>query len=114
MGCRRTVSIVVGGMHTRSSLLSVYSPADHWWIVHFAPSSAKHVFPHLCDQFDMPMREDWERGATRRHARIAAIGPTTSTFLEEELGVRVDVVPTKPTPEALAEAIARWDEGHRL
>ncbi|KAI0702748.1 tetrapyrrole biosynthesis uroporphyrinogen III synthase [Earliella scabrosa] len=87
--------------------------AEHpWWIVHFAPSSAKHVFPPLCGQFDMPMRKNSERGAARRHARIAAIGPTTSTFLEEELGVRVDVVPAKPTPEALAEAIAQWDEDH--
>ena len=85
--------------------------------MHFAPSSAKHVSPALKKYFDVPMRDGSVSGSEdgvgrRRPARLAAIGPTTASALEEELGMEVDVVAVKPNPETLAEGIARFDEGH--
>ncbi|KAI0705998.1 tetrapyrrole biosynthesis uroporphyrinogen III synthase [Cerioporus squamosus] len=84
---------------------------ESWWIVHFAPSSAKHVLPILRKQFDMPttVKQDGENAGTLRRARLAAIGPTTSAYLESELQLRVDVVAAKPNPDALAQGIASWD-----
>ena len=59
----------------------------------------------------MPQREGFEDTAGRslRLAQTAAIGPTTSSFLESEFGVRVDVVAAKPSPESLVESIVSWD-----
>lgn len=96
---------------------------ERWWIVHFAPSSAKHVLPILGKHFDMPGTTMTTATATpdpggqtsdaMRRARLAAIGPTTSTYLESELHLRVDVVATKPNPNALVEGITSWDENQR-
>lgn len=44
-----------------------------------------------------------------RYAKIAAIGPTTATFLRDSLHVRVDVVSTKPGAQSLACAIKDYD-----
>jgi uroporphyrinogen-III synthase len=41
--------------------------------------------------------------------RVAAIGLTTSAFLQERLHLRVDVVPHKPNAKDLAAAIAEYD-----
>ncbi|KAI8992799.1 tetrapyrrole biosynthesis uroporphyrinogen III synthase [Trametes punicea] len=84
---------------------------EYWWIVHFAPSAAKAVSPTLAKHFNLSASEK-SLASLRRRARIAAIGPTTSTFLREELGIDVAVVAEKPTPEALAEGIAAWDRKH--
>ena len=90
---------------------------ERWWIVHFAPSSAKHVLPVLRKHFDMPSMTTADPGGQTsdalRRAKLAAIGPTTSTYLESELHLRVDVVATKPNPEALVEGIASWDGTQR-
>ncbi|KAF9052362.1 tetrapyrrole biosynthesis, uroporphyrinogen III synthase [Hymenopellis radicata] len=48
-----------------------------WWFVFFAPSSAQFTWPHL-----QPYYEPDDIG-------IAAIGPTTATFLQDDLGRRV-------------------------
>ncbi|PIL26198.1 hypothetical protein GSI_11953 [Ganoderma sinense ZZ0214-1] len=84
--------------------------SNPWWIVHFAPSSAKHVSPIIKKYFDVPRHDGAEGAAGNRRARLAVIGPTTATALETELKMRVDVVAAKPNPEALAEGIARFDE----
>lgn len=83
-----------------------------WWIVHFAPSAAKTVSPTLVKYFNIPIVEDASLSPRRTH--IAAIGPTTSTFLRDELHVEVAVVAEKPTPDALAEGIAEWHRTHEL
>ncbi|RPD53618.1 tetrapyrrole biosynthesis, uroporphyrinogen III synthase [Lentinus tigrinus ALCF2SS1-6] len=84
---------------------------EHWWIVYFAPSSAQHVSPILSKHFDMPAAEkpDAQNAGTLRRARLAAIGPTTSAYLESELHLRVDVVAAQPNPDALVEGIASFD-----
>ncbi|KAI9061860.1 tetrapyrrole biosynthesis uroporphyrinogen III synthase [Trametes sanguinea] len=87
--------------------------AGPWWIVYFAPSAAKSVSPTIDKYFDSP-RTSGSSSSAKRRARIAAIGPTTSTFLREELGMEVTVVAEKPTPEALSEGIADWERNHGL
>ncbi|KAL7278482.1 hypothetical protein ACG7TL_007481 [Trametes sanguinea] len=103
-----------GGLELES--LQVYAtqgsnPAEPWWIVYFAPSAAKSVSPTIDKYFDSP-RTDGMSPFAKRRARIAAIGPTTSTFLREELGMEVAVVAEKPTPESLSEGIADWERNH--
>ncbi|KAI0742477.1 tetrapyrrole biosynthesis, uroporphyrinogen III synthase [Daedaleopsis nitida] len=85
---------------------------EHWWIVYFAPSSAKHVLPILRKQFEFAGSEEVGETTVGRRARVAAIGTTTSKFLESELKVKVDVVPPKPSPDALVEEITGWDREH--
>ncbi|KAI0334255.1 tetrapyrrole biosynthesis uroporphyrinogen III synthase [Cubamyces sp. BRFM 1775] len=84
---------------------------ERWWIVHFAPSAANTVAPTLEKYFDMPSAAN--ASSVGRRARIACIGPTTATFLRNELHVEVAVVAEKPTPEALSEGIATWDHAHQ-
>lgn len=75
-----------------------------WWIVFFAPSAAEFVTPTLRKHFAIP-----DMNAQTFSAKIAAIGPTTSTFLNDKLNMRVDVLSPKPSPEGLAAAIQGFD-----
>ncbi|KAI6026985.1 tetrapyrrole biosynthesis, uroporphyrinogen III synthase [Pisolithus marmoratus] len=84
------------------------------WIVFFAPSAARHVYPALRDRFFFRRLvgtgdADEHRHGRKRTAKVAVIGPTTASFLRDELGLRVDVVAPKPTPAELASAIAAFD-----
>ncbi|KAF7312340.1 Uroporphyrinogen-III synthase [Mycena indigotica] len=72
------------------------SNGNIWWIVFFAPSAAAFVVPFLREHFELPSRT----------ARVAAIGPTTFNFLQQELGIKVDAVARKPTPDSLLAAIS--------
>ena len=90
---------------------------EDWWIVYFAPSSGKHVSPILNKYFAIPLKDDEDSDRfiiRKRRARLAAIGPTTAASLESELQLRIDVVAAKPTPEALADGIAGFDEKRRV
>ncbi|TBU24877.1 tetrapyrrole biosynthesis, uroporphyrinogen III synthase [Dichomitus squalens] len=85
---------------------------ERWWIVYFAPSSAKHVSPILSRHFDIPLTDDAtgnSSGTGSRGARLAAIGPTTASSLESDLGLRIEVIAAKPTPESLANGIVSFD-----
>ncbi|KAI0655687.1 tetrapyrrole biosynthesis uroporphyrinogen III synthase [Cubamyces menziesii] len=84
---------------------------ERWWIVYFAPSAANAVAPTIEKHFDLPTAES--ASPKDRRARIACIGPTTATFLRNELHIEVAVVAEKPTPEALGEGIAAWDRDHQ-
>jgi len=86
------------------------APAGKWWIVYFAPSAADFVTPYLKDHFSLPTVDEPHKAAARP-ARIAAIGPTTSVFLRDQLKLAVDAVPAKPNPEALVAAISSADSG---
>ncbi|KAJ7608129.1 tetrapyrrole biosynthesis, uroporphyrinogen III synthase [Mycena polygramma] len=88
-----------------------HGPLQIWWIVFFAPSAAEFVVPFLRQQFDF-RPADAITSLAKRAARIASIGPTTSTFLQEKLNISVDVVAPKPTPEDLLQAISAYDTGH--
>ncbi|CDO69959.1 hypothetical protein BN946_scf184836.g33 [Trametes cinnabarina] len=86
-------------------------PAEQWWIVYFAPSAAKAVAPTIDKYFDL-RATDGHSTSAKRAARIAAIGPTTLTFLREDLKMEVAVVAKTPTPDSLSGGIADWDRNH--
>ncbi|KAI6009784.1 tetrapyrrole biosynthesis, uroporphyrinogen III synthase [Pisolithus microcarpus] len=108
--------------HTRIGLsLPICLPDDAnkaWgWIVFFAPSAARHVYPTLRDHFFFRRLVDTggvdELGHGRKEiAKVAAIGPTTASSLRDELGLRVDVVAPKPTTAELASAIVGFDSAN--
>ncbi|KAG9013716.1 hypothetical protein FRB94_001278 [Tulasnella sp. JGI-2019a] len=85
----------------------------HIWLVFFAPSSAKPSLPILERFYKLPaLKEALDCGRTVPEARIAAIGPTTASYLTEEhqpTSFRVDVTSPSPKPEALALAIRNFD-----
>lgn len=70
----------------------------------FAPSSAEFSLPILREHFAFSPAKG-EDDQDTRFCRVAAIGPTTVTHIEEKCGTRVDAVAGKPTPEALGEAL---------
>lgn len=75
--------------------------SSRWWFVLFAPSSAQFTWPHLqpyCELDDMS---------------IAAIGPTTATFLQDDLGRRVAAVAARPSPDELVKAITNVENQRR-
>ena len=84
-------------------------PAEckHWWIVYFAPSAAAYVTPTLRKYFQLEetAQSHSESPSTLDQARVAAIGPTTETFLRNDLHIRVHAIPQKPTPEEIVSAI---------
>lgn len=88
----------------RHALKSVPNRTNSWWIVYFAPSAADFVTPILKEHFQIPNIDDKSSST-----KVAAIGPTTSTFLRDELCIRVDVLSPKPNPESLASAIKEFD-----
>ncbi|TCD68562.1 hypothetical protein EIP91_010487 [Steccherinum ochraceum] len=88
--------------------LQASPPVAKWWIVYFAPSAADFVTPTLRKHFTLSA-SNGKALCDAPHAHLAAIGPTTSAFLRDNLNLVVDVISPKPTPEALAEAIQRFD-----
>ncbi|KAJ7931433.1 tetrapyrrole biosynthesis, uroporphyrinogen III synthase, partial [Mycena leptocephala] len=83
--------------------------SDIWWIVFFAPSAAEFVTPFLRRHFDLRSADASTPSLPQRAARIASIGPTTSTFLRDKLNVSVDAVAFKPTPDDLLHSIGAYD-----
>ncbi|KAJ7659943.1 tetrapyrrole biosynthesis, uroporphyrinogen III synthase [Mycena rosella] len=81
--------------------------SNGWWIVFFAPSAAEFVTPFLRHHFDLGAMDP--TASTRLPARIASIGPTTSTFLRDKLNLRVDAEAVKPKPDELLRAIVASD-----
>ena len=71
------------------------SPEFPDWIVFFSPSGGRYALPFL--------RERRWIGTNR--AKIACIGPTTASWVRDELGFEPHAVASTPTPTALREAI---------
>jgi uroporphyrinogen-III synthase len=81
---------------------------EPWWIVLFAPSAAGHVMPALRKHFSMTAGKSSPspgRGSGLRRARLAAIGPTTAKFVQEDLRLDVDAVADAPTAESLVSSL---------
>lgn len=72
---------------------------EPWWIVFFAPSAAAHVMPALRGHFSMGVGES--SPASKRRARLAAIGPTTAKSIREDAGFEVDAVADEPNADSL-------------
>ncbi|EMD32831.1 hypothetical protein CERSUDRAFT_143432 [Gelatoporia subvermispora B] len=95
----------------RQALSSNISSSDRWWLVYFAPSAADFVTPTLREYFALrDVDSDRTGDAHLMRPRIAAIGPTTSTFLRDTLRLHVDVVPPRPSADALVSAIRNIDD----
>ncbi|KAF7759628.1 hypothetical protein Agabi119p4_11323 [Agaricus bisporus var. burnettii] len=96
--------------------------SDDWWIIFFAPSSTAFTYPFLQQHFRFTNctstpTEQVTSSASDAHkplARVGAIGRVTSTYLEEELMLRIDAVASKPTPEELLAAISGRTTGQDL
>ncbi|PPQ99318.1 hypothetical protein CVT24_009186 [Panaeolus cyanescens] len=98
-----------------SKKVARYSKGNEpWWIACFAPSSTLFAFPSLQNHFslrDLGKEAPGENQGDLIIARIAAIGPTTKSCLEDDLSVHVDVMAPHPTPEALLEVIHAYESG---
>ena len=93
---------------------SARTDETRWWIVFFAPSAAEFVTPTLLQHFALPSTDESDEDTpAKRVAHIAAIGPTTSTFLRDSLHLTVAVLSPKPSAESLVGAIAAFDREHQ-
>jgi len=84
------------------------------WIVYFAPSVAEFVMPILRNHFALPAAnpsiEDCSRLSEYHHVKVAAIGPTTESFLRQTLKLSVAVTARNPKPDDLADGVLQHDE----
>jgi hypothetical protein len=71
--------------------ISFAKDTTHWWIVHFAPSTAGFVTPVLKNYFHLPRigPDLTQNSEDLLPTRIAAIGPTTHAYLIEQLHLQV-------------------------
>ena len=72
------------------------------WVVLFSPSGGTAALPIL-------RRRGLLKVDGKGDLRIAVIGPTTETWLEEQEGIRPDAVSAKPEATALVEALVAAD-----
>ena len=84
----------------------------YWWIAFFAPSAAAFVTPILKNHFELRTSQSSLSGDSGRllQARAVAIGPTTYSFLRDELHLEVDVTAQKPSPEDIVASITAYDK----
>ncbi|KAG2356838.1 tetrapyrrole biosynthesis, uroporphyrinogen III synthase [Suillus spraguei] len=84
------------------------------WIVYFAPSVAEFVTPILRNHFSLPVvnssTEDCTHFSEHHHVKVATIGPTTASFLQQTLKLSVAVTARNPKADDLADAVLQHDE----
>ncbi|KAG2078565.1 tetrapyrrole biosynthesis, uroporphyrinogen III synthase [Suillus decipiens] len=84
------------------------------WIVYFAPSVAEFVTPILRNRFTLPVvnssMEDCAQLSEHHHVKVATIGPTTASFLQQTLKLSVAVTARNPKADDLADAVLQYDE----
>lgn len=84
------------------------------WIVYFAPSVAEFVTPILRNHFALPVvnssTEDCTHFSEHHHVKVATIGPTTASFLQQTLKLSVAVTARNPKADDLADAVLQHDE----
>lgn len=87
------------------------------WIVVFSPTGCRELLTvvGILDDDDEEKeetgREKKREWSSKDQVKIASIGPTTQSYLLDELGFRPHVCAEKPTPESVAEAIRGWMVG---
>lgn len=97
------------------ALECVKEEGSSWgWIVYFAPSVAEFVTPILRNHFVLPVAissaEYCAQLSERYHVKVAAIGPTTESFLQQTLKLSVAVTARNPKADDLADAVLQHDE----
>lgn len=82
------------------------------WIVYFAPSVAEFVTPILRNHFVLPAvnSSTQDQLSEHHHVKVAAIGPTTESFLQQTLKLPVAVTARNPKVDDLADAVLQHDE----
>lgn len=89
------------------------------WVAFFSPSGARTSLPAIRQRFRLlphsaepaqpaPVPAEQQPIGTEV-LHLAAIGPTTANFLRDKCNLAVSAMPEIPEPEALADAIARYD-----
>ncbi|KAI9478610.1 MAG: tetrapyrrole biosynthesis, uroporphyrinogen III synthase, partial [Benjaminiella poitrasii] len=73
------------------------------WAVYFSPSGLNFILSVIDQQTKQKLL------AAENHPKIAAIGPTTSDYIKNELGFNVDVIADKPTAEHLVKEINEFN-----
>lgn len=97
------------------ALECVKEEGSSWgWIVYFAPSVAEFVTPILRNHFILPAvnssTEYCAQLSEQHHVKIAAIGPTTESFLQQTLKLSVAVTARNPKADDLADAVVQHDD----
>jgi uroporphyrinogen-III synthase len=80
--------------------------------VYFAPSAAAYVTPILRKHFlieDLQSKTTTPTLSDLRRTKVAAIGPTTDSFLRDELHLHIHAVAPKPTPDEIVSVIKSND-----
>lgn len=100
---------------TSKNNLTLVAEYKQWWIVHFAPSSAQSAIPILRRHFDLNFEKtspELVSTATSilATAKVASIGPVTTSFLRDELKLHVHATASRPTPQDLVAAIFAHDQ----
>ncbi|KAG0699609.1 tetrapyrrole biosynthesis, uroporphyrinogen III synthase [Suillus ampliporus] len=84
------------------------------WVVYFAPSAAEFVTPILRNHFILPpvnsSTEDCDEPSEHHLVKVAAIGPTTESFVQQTLKLLVAVTARIPNAGNLADAVLQYDE----
>lgn len=85
------------------------------WIVFFAPSAAQATLPSLLRRFSFTSETSGSEQNTLKQekmkARMAAIGPTTASYLTTRPEkFQVDVISPSPKAVELAKAIRSFDD----
>ncbi|KJA22650.1 hypothetical protein HYPSUDRAFT_66868 [Hypholoma sublateritium FD-334 SS-4] len=75
---------------TLSAAISSSPVNKHWWVVYFAPSVAAYVTPTIRKHFHLEGTIQSSSPPVLVQAKVAAIGPTTDTFLQEIVSVIVN------------------------
>lgn len=88
---------------------------SYWWIVFFAPSAAAFVSPILRNYFELRTSQS-PLSATSEllQARVAAIGPTTHSFLHHEVHLEVDATAQKPSPKDIVASVTAYDRCFKI
>ncbi|KAF8968791.1 tetrapyrrole biosynthesis, uroporphyrinogen III synthase [Flammula alnicola] len=94
---------------TLSSALASTKDAKHWWIIYFAPSAAVFVTPILRKHFQLEELDSASITCNSLPTKVAAIGPSTNSFLHDDLRIRVHAMAQKPTPEEIVSVITISD-----
>ncbi|WFD22941.1 uroporphyrinogen-III synthase [Malassezia equina] len=77
------------------------------WVVFFSPSGGDYALPELT-------RRGWltPNDPAKNLCKIACIGQTTATWVNNTLGYAPDAIAARPTPEALRNAIVNQMRNH--
>lgn len=82
------------------------------WVVVFSPTGCRAMLEGL-KLLDARTGKALDRPASNR-TFIATIGPTTRDFLKREFSLEPDVCAAKPSPDGVADGIAKFEEAHGI